>query len=596
MGEVWLAEDTLLGRPVAIKQLRTDPDATLGQWGERMRREARLAAQLNHPNAVAIYDLILVEDQPYVVMEYVPGDSLARRIRSAGKLAPEPAGRWIGQVAAALEAAHARGIVHRDVKPANILITPEDSAKLADFGIARSVQDVSQTQTGVMVGTPAFLAPEVARGGDPSPASDVWSLGATLYAAVEGKAPFGSGLDNPLALLARIGSEPVPTAPSAGSLTPILEAMLERDPSRRPTAAQVRAGLAYETPAPGERTGPVAAVADDVDQTQMRQHPTPPPGPVALPLPPPVYLPPAPGYGYGEQPLPPPPRRNSGWLVAGILISVLVIAGGVIAAVALSSSTSKAQHDPTTTAAPSPASTTSSSPDFPSTSQNPSTISTVPTTTRPTTTPKPTPTTPKRPAGVPGLPSSGQAVPINATPPRAPGDPAVRPYTSPSPTPTTAKQVVEWQPPGLTGDSAAALSAITQFLVYINRQDMQNAWTNSTEIRHGASPDAKFTTGYRTSRHYQVAFGQPRRLDTGLIAVPARFVSRQDPAAQGNPSGLTGCTYWPQYVFLVAKVNGRWLDDVAGDFTGRPSVAPLKRHDTVRGSLQLLPLQQRVAC
>ncbi|HEY3713608.1 MAG TPA: serine/threonine-protein kinase [Jatrophihabitantaceae bacterium] len=611
MGEVWLAEDTLLGRPVAIKQLRTDPDATLGQWGERMRREARLAAQLNHPNAVAIYDLIIVEDQPYVVMEYVPGDSLARRIRSAGKLPPEQAGRWIGQVAAALEAAHARGIVHRDVKPANILITPEDSAKLADFGIARSVQDVSQTQTGVMVGTPAFLAPEVARGGDPSPASDVWSLGATLYAAIEGKAPFGSGLDNPLALLARIGSEPVPAAPSAGSLTPILEAMLERDPSRRPTAAQVRAGLAYETPAPGERTGPVAAETDDVDQTQMRQHPTPPPGPVALPPPPlagpsgphwptgptgppPVYLPPVPGYGYGEQPPPPPRRRNSGWLVAGILISVLVIAGGVIAAVALSSSKSKAQHDPTTTAAPSPTSSPSSSPDFPSTSENPTTTSAISTTTTPT--PKPTPTTRKKPAGVPGLPSSGQAVPTNATPPRAPSDPAVRPYTSPNPTPTTAKQIVEWQPPGLSGDGAAAVSAITQFLADINRQDMQNAWTNSTEIRHGASPDAKFTTGYRTSRHYQVAFGQPRRLDADLIAVPARFVSRQDPAAQGNPSGVTGCTYWPQYVFLVAKVNGRWLDDVAGDYTSRSSVASLKRHDTVRGGQQLLPLQQRVAC
>ena len=616
MGEVWLAEDTLLGRPVAIKQLRTDPDATLGQWGERMRREARLAAQLNHPNAVAIYDLIIVEDQPYVVMEYVPGDSLARRIRSAGKLPPEQAGRWIGQVAAALEAAHARGVVHRDVKPANILITPEDSAKLADFGIARSVQDVSQTQTGIMVGTPAFLAPEVARGGDPSPASDVWSLGATLYAAVEGKAPFGSGLDNPLALLARIGSEPVPAAPSAGSLTPILAAMLEREPSRRPTAAQVRAGLAFETPAPGERTGPVLAGADDVDQTQMRQHPTPPPGPVALPPPPvagpsgpsgppwpsgphaptgppPVYLPPAPGYGYGEQPPPPPRRRNSGWLVAGILITVLVIAGGVITAVALSSSKSKAQHDPTTPA-PLPTSSTSSSPDFPSTSHNPSTISTVPTTHA--TTPKPTPTTPRKPTGVPGLPSSGQGVPTNATPPRAPGDRTVRPYTSPSPTPTTARQIVEWQPPGLTGDNAAALSAITQFLVYINRQDMQNAWSNSTEIRHAATPDAKFTTGYRTSRHYQVAFGQPRRLDADLIAVPARFVSRQDPAAQGSPSGVTGCTYWPQYVFLVAKINGRWLDDVAGDYTGRPSVGPLKRHDTVRGGQQLLPLQQRAAC
>jgi eukaryotic-like serine/threonine-protein kinase len=598
MGEVWLAEDTLLGRPVAIKQLRTDPDATLGQWGERMRREARLAAQLNHPNAVAIYDLIIDDDQPYVVMEYVPGDSLAHRIRQSGQLSPARAGRWIGQVAAALEAAHARGIVHRDVKPANILITPEDAAKLADFGIARSVQDVSQTQTGVTVGTPAFLSPEVARGGDPSPASDIWSLGATLYAAVQGKPPFGSGLDNPLALLNRISSEPVPAAPSAGPLAPILDAMLQPDPAGRPTAAQVRAALAAgdpANPAPGERTGPVAAEAgDDVEQTRMRQYPTPVPAAPRLPPPqygpPPVYGPPSPGYGFGDQPPPGPPRRRkSGWLVAGIVVAVLVVAGGVITAVAMTSSKSNA-HDNPTTAPTTAVSSASSSPDFPSTTAD----STTTTPTTPATTPKPTP--PRKPVDVPELPSSGQAVPTDATPPRPPGNHSVRPYTSPEPTPVAAGQIVEWQPPRLKGDNAAAIRSITQFLVYINRQDLQNAWNTSTEIRHGPTPDAQFTTGYRTSRHYQVAFGTPRRLEPELIAVPARFVSRQDPAAQGRPAGVTSCTYWPQYVFLVAKINGRWLDDVAGDYTSRPSVAPLKRADTVRGGQQLLPLQQRVAC
>jgi hypothetical protein len=187
-------------------------------------------------------------------------------------------------------------------------------------------------------------------------------------------------------------------------------------------------------------------------------------------------------------------------------------------------------------------------------------------------------------------------VPTSASPPGSPANPAVRPYTTPDPTPKNASQLVEWQPPGLSGDGAAAVASVTHFLTYINRQDMQNAWTNSTEVRHGATPDAQFTTGYRTSRHYQVAFGQPRRLASDLIAVPARFVSRQDPAAQGNPSGVTGCTYWPQFVFLVANVNGHWLDDVAGDFVNRSEVAPLKRADTVRGGQQLLPLQQRVAC
>jgi hypothetical protein len=187
-------------------------------------------------------------------------------------------------------------------------------------------------------------------------------------------------------------------------------------------------------------------------------------------------------------------------------------------------------------------------------------------------------------------------VPTNASPPGPPANPAVQPYTSPDPTPTTAAQMVEWQPPGLSGDNASAITSITRFLAAINRQDMQTAWNTSTEILHGSTPDSRFTTGYRTSRHYQVAFGQPRRLSADLIAVPARFVSHQDPAAQGNPSGVTSCTYWPQFVFLAAKINGRWLDDVAGDYVGRSSVAPLKRTDTVRGGLQLLPLQQRVAC
>jgi hypothetical protein len=172
----------------------------------------------------------------------------------------------------------------------------------------------------------------------------------------------------------------------------------------------------------------------------------------------------------------------------------------------------------------------------------------------------------------------------------------VQPYTSPDPTPTTASKIVEWQPPGLTGDYASAITSISRFLAAINRQDMQGAWDSSTEVRHGATPDSRFTTGYRTSRHYQVAYGQPRRLSADLIAVPARFVSRQDPAAQGNPSGVTGCTYWPQFVFLAAKIDGRWLDDVAGDYTSRSTVTPLKRADSVRGGPQLIPLQQRVAC
>ena len=602
MGEVWLADDTLLGRSVAIKQLRTDPDAGLGEWGDRMRREARLAAQLNHPNAVAVYDLIIDDEQPYVIMEYVPGDSLAQRIRSAGTLAAGEAGYWIGQVAAALEAAHANGILHRDVKPANILITPEGSAKLADFGVARSLRDATHTQTGIMVGTPAYLAPEVAQGGDPLSASDIWSLGATLYAAIEGRPPFGTGADNPLALLARIVSDQVPAAEHAGPLRPIIAAMLSRDPAGRPHAGEVRSWLTEETPTLGERTGPVGPAAEgDADRTQVRQRapdPQPQPSypPPGAPFPPQQFAPPmyapGPGYSYGAPPPPPPQRRRkSGLLVGGVVAAVVIVAAAVVTAVAISSSKTNANGRQDTSTPPSP--TTSSSHDFPSTSA----VSSPSPTSRPSsTTPGSSPASHPKPLDVPDLPASGQSVPLNATPPVRPGDPAVRAYTSPDPTPTTSREIVEWQPPGLGPDGTAAIGAVTQFLTLVNQQDLQSAWEHSTERLHAAAPDQRFRTGFATSRHYQVAFGTPRKIDPDLIAIAARFVSRQDPAAQGNPSGVTGCTYWPQYVFLVARVNGTWLDDVAGDYVSRASVAPMKRFDTVRNQPELEPLSERVAC
>jgi hypothetical protein len=190
----------------------------------------------------------------------------------------------------------------------------------------------------------------------------------------------------------------------------------------------------------------------------------------------------------------------------------------------------------------------------------------------------------------------GQPVPIGATLPRTPANPAVASWRNSGSTPTTPAQIVEWRPPALGSDAAAAITSVARFVAYVNRQDLQHAWSLSTERLHGATPDAQFRTGYATSRHYQVAFGQPRRLDPDLIAIPARFVSRQNPAAQGNPPGVTGCTYWPQYVYLVARVGGRWLDDVAADYTNRPSVAPLKRFDASRNANELEPLTQRVAC
>ena len=243
MGDVWLADDQLLHRAVAIKQLRPAGDGSEQLGLDRIVREARLAARLSHPNAVGVYDLVVESGQPYVVMEYVAGDTLADRIRATGGVGLESARSIIGQVAAALDAAHSVGIVHRDVKPSNILITDRGVAKLADFGIARQTGDTSITQTGLVIGTPSYLAPEVARGAPPSPASDVWSLGATLFAAIEGGPPFDENNRDPLAVLVRIVSQPAPLAEHAGPYQGLLARMLEQQPTKRPAAADVVAAL-----------------------------------------------------------------------------------------------------------------------------------------------------------------------------------------------------------------------------------------------------------------------------------------------------------------------------------------------------------------
>ncbi|HKF34333.1 MAG TPA: serine/threonine-protein kinase [Jatrophihabitantaceae bacterium] len=162
MGDVWLADDQLLHRPVAIKQLRSVGDTQDRTNLDRIVREARLAARLSHPNAVGVFDLVIDNGMPYVVMEYVAGKTLAERIHERGRLGVDDARSVIGQVAAALAAAHAAGIVHRDVKPSNILITERGLAKLADFGVARQAGHATLTQTGLVIDTPAYLAP---RGG-----------------------------------------------------------------------------------------------------------------------------------------------------------------------------------------------------------------------------------------------------------------------------------------------------------------------------------------------------------------------------------------------------------------------------------------------
>ncbi|HTJ68338.1 MAG TPA: serine/threonine-protein kinase [Actinospica sp.] len=255
MGVVWRAHDEVLGRTVAVKLLRGSiglSSSQIEQAHSRARREARIAARLQHPHAVTVHDVVEHEGRPCLVMEYVPSRSLAQILADGEVLEANVVARFGAQVASALIAAHQAGIVHRDIKPGNILLADDGGedgvggvggvAKLTDFGISRAIDDVTLTATGEMLGTPAYISPEVARGGGADPASDVFSLGATLYAAVEGVPPFGTG-PTPMAVVMRIANGEVRRPEQSGALIDTLMWMLSHDPADRPTMDVVRRKL-----------------------------------------------------------------------------------------------------------------------------------------------------------------------------------------------------------------------------------------------------------------------------------------------------------------------------------------------------------------
>lgn len=245
MGVVWQAWDERLRRDVALKMLRTQPDL-----GERERevatnramREARITAGLHHPHAVTVFDVVEYEGQPCIVMQFVESTPLATLLREHGTLTPRETARIGAQVSSALAAAHRLRIVHRDVKPGNILVTEDGSALISDFGISHALGDASITATGMMHGTPAYLAPEVARGGESSFASDVFSLGSTLYTMLEGTPPFGAET-NAIALLHKVASGRYPAPTHADGLAPLLREMLSADPKDRPDMISVTSRL-----------------------------------------------------------------------------------------------------------------------------------------------------------------------------------------------------------------------------------------------------------------------------------------------------------------------------------------------------------------
>ncbi len=257
-GIVWLAKDEHLGREVALKRVAGEADAEV--LVTRGLREARTSAALAHHHVVRVYDAFEHEGSPWIVMEHVPGPSLSALLEGGRALPVGQVARIGAQVATALAAAHGAGVVHRDVKPGNVLLTDESGqdAKLTDFGIARAEDDHQLTRTGMVSGTAAYFSPELARGEDPSAASDVWALGATLYAAVEGRRPYRDA-GNPVAQLHLIARE-APDAPRlAGPLEPVLRGMLDPDPTRRWTAE--RAARALSEVAQGRPPGGAGAAA-----------------------------------------------------------------------------------------------------------------------------------------------------------------------------------------------------------------------------------------------------------------------------------------------------------------------------------------------
>ena len=279
MGIVWRGVDERLNREVAIKQLILSPLLPADEAEEavaRCLREGRIAAKLHHPNAIGVFDVVDADGTPWLVMEYLPSASLAGELADNGPLPVAEVARIGQQIAAALAAAHAAGIVHRDVKPGNILLGHDGSVKITDFGISRATDDVTVTKTGLIAGTPAYLSPEVAVGKDPSPASDVYSLGSTLYAAIEGEPPFGLS-ENTLGLLHAVAAGRINPPQRSGALTPVLIALLAPNPEDRPSAVRVREMLAAV--ARGEEpdvpaTALVAPVPAGDDSTRMVARPS----------------------------------------------------------------------------------------------------------------------------------------------------------------------------------------------------------------------------------------------------------------------------------------------------------------------------------
>ncbi|MGW4752858.1 protein kinase domain-containing protein [Streptomyces chartreusis] len=325
MGTVWRARDEVLHREVAVKEVRAPAGLATSEVERmyaRLEREAWAAARVANRNVVTVYDVATQDGRPWIVMELVRGISLAELLDAEGPLSPQRAAHIGAEVLSALRAAHDAGVLHRDVKPANVLMSNDGRVVLTDFGIAMVEGSSALTMTGEVIGSPEFLAPERALGRTPGPESDLWSLGVLLYAAVEGNSPFRQ--NTPLNTLRAIVDDELPPPHRAGPLAPVIEGLLRKDPAERLSAGQAEQDLrivgAGGTPSAGTVRAtpytPTVAAFPAPSQTAPTA-PVPAPGPTRPVTPGPATAPVRPDRN----------RRAALTLIAGIAVLALAVAG-----------------------------------------------------------------------------------------------------------------------------------------------------------------------------------------------------------------------------------------------------------------------------
>ncbi|MCI3275594.1 serine/threonine-protein kinase [Streptomyces cylindrosporus] len=325
MGTVWRARDEVLHREVAVKEVRAPaglPAQDVERMYARLEREAWAAARVANRNVVTVYDVATQDGRPWIVMELVRGISLAELLDAEGPLEPQRVAHIGAEVLAALRAAHEAGVLHRDVKPANVLLSNDGRVVLTDFGIAQVEGSSALTMTGEVIGSPEFLAPERALGRTPGPESDLWSLGVLLYAAVEGNSPFRQ--NTPLSTLRAIVDEELPPPLRAGPLTPVVEGLLRKDPAERISADRAEQDLRLVAAGGAPRTDGFQAapypptIAAYPEQAPTRE--TPYPAPRTQPVP-------SPGTTATGAPPPDRNRRAGVVLVVGVVVLALALAG-----------------------------------------------------------------------------------------------------------------------------------------------------------------------------------------------------------------------------------------------------------------------------